>query len=115
MSCSSRTFASARMPTAGDRCADMFAASAAMRTTLNVKLLRIFRSLHDETEPCRCILSHEFVDDAIRDDLIRDLHAQEASCSRVERRLPQHFGHHFAEALEAGDFRVRAPVAVQLQ
>src|SRR5262245_35272071 len=113
---SSRTFASVRTPVAGARCANSGTDKATTTDSrLNVKLLRIFRSLHDETEPCRRILPHQLVDDAIRDDLIGDLYPKQASRSRVECGLPEHLGHHFAQALESRDLGVRATVAVQLQ
>src|SRR6185503_21230198 len=102
-SCSSRTFAMVRTPVAGARCASNGDAAMAITSRLNVQLLRIFRSLHDETEPCRRVLAHQLVDDAIRDDLIRNLYAKQASCSRVECGFPQHLGHHLAEPLEPGD------------
>ena len=73
------------------------------------------RSFHDESKPRGCVFSHQLVDDAIGDDLIGDLYSKKASCSRVERRFPQHLGHHFTEALEPGDLSVRAAIAVQLQ
>src|SRR5262245_32759602 len=116
MSCSSRTFASVRTPVAGARCASKGTDTATATTSrLHVKLLRIFRSLHDETEPGRCIFPHQLVDNAIGHDLIRNFHPLQPSRSRVQRGLPQHLGHHFAEALESRDLGVRAAVAVQLQ
>ena len=42
---------------------------------LHVQLFRLLRALHDELEPRGRILPHQLVDDAIGDDLIRDLDA----------------------------------------
>src|SRR4030095_9348141 len=98
--CSSRTFASVRTPVAGARCAANGATTSAIITTrtqrvraarsgraapldsnLDVKLLRIFRSLHDETEPCRRIFPHQLVYHAVGHDLVRDLDSQQTSRS----------------------------------
>ena len=85
------------------------------RNNLEIEFLRLFGAIHDEAEPRRCVLAHQLVDDAIGDDLIGDLDAQQPSRPRVERRLPQHLRHHLAETLEPRDLRVAASVGVLLQ
>src|SRR5580765_9054427 len=82
---------------------------------LDVELLRIFGSLHDETEPGRGIFPHELVDHAVGDDLIGDVDAQQPARSRIEGRLPQHLRHHLAKSLESRDLGVGSAVAVLLQ
>src|SRR5437773_320814 len=69
----------------------------------NVKLLRFVRPLHDEAEPRRRVLAHQLVDHAVGHDLIGHVHALQPSRPRVQRRFPQNFRHHLAEALEACD------------
>src|SRR6185503_16389049 len=71
---------------------------------LNVELLGFLGALHDELEARARILTHELVDDAVRQDLIRNLYAQQAPRPRIERRLPQHLRHHLAETLEPRNF-----------
>src|SRR5262249_46314273 len=81
-------------------------ACASAMTRLYVELFGLFRPLHDELEPRARILSHQFIDDAIGHDLIRNLHLQEPPRARIERRLPQDLRHHLAETLEARDLRL---------
>ena len=77
---------------------------------LNVELLRFVGSFHDEAEACRCVLAHQLVDHPVGDDLIGHLDAKQTTGPRVQRRLPQHFGHHLAEPFESGDLRRAATV-----
>src|SRR3954453_17960080 len=42
-------------------------------SSLDVELLGFLRSVHDEPETRRCILTHELVNDAVGDDVIVDL------------------------------------------
>ena len=50
-------------------------------TRLDVQFLRLFRAVHDEAEARRGVLAHQLVDDAIGDDLIGDLDAQQPAAS----------------------------------
>ena len=47
--------------------------------------------------------SHQLVDDPVGDDLIGNFHTQKSTRLRVQRGLPEHLGHHFAQTLEPGD------------
>ena len=59
-----------------------------MHDRLHVEFFSFLGAIHDEAEPRRRVLPHQFIDDAVRDDLIGDFDAQQAPRPGIERRFP---------------------------